>query len=170
METMLLWGLVLLGVAVLLGILELFLPSGGLIAVTAGIAALAGVVFLFRYDPTWGVIGLIGVLVFGPIGFFVGLNVWTKTPIGRRFIGEPSEAEEQARLEQEQRQADERLALVGLEGETITPLHPVGLVQIGDRRYDAHAETSMIEMGQRVRVSSVDGMHIKVRPAGEAEA
>jgi len=165
MDQMLLWGLVLLGAAVLLGVLELFLPSGGLIAVVAGLTALTGVGFLFRYDTAWGAIGLLGVVVLGPVGFFVGLNVWTKTAIGRRFIGEPSEDEERARVEQEHRQIEQRRSLVGVDGVAITPLRPVGMVELDGRRYDAHAETEMIESGQRVRVSSVDGMHIKVRPA-----
>ena len=51
MEPKLLWGLGLIGAALLLLLLEIFIPSMGVLFVTAIVVALAGVVTLFTYDP-----------------------------------------------------------------------------------------------------------------------
>jgi membrane-bound ClpP family serine protease len=52
---------------------------------------------------------------------------------------------------------------VGAEGVVVSPLRPVGVVRIGDARYDALAEAGLIEPGARVRVSEVYDNQIKVR-------
>ena len=44
MEDLLLWGLVLLGLGAVLLIAELFLPSGGILSVVAGVCAIAGII------------------------------------------------------------------------------------------------------------------------------
>lgn len=170
METYLAWGLGLIGIAVLLVVVEIFLPTGGLVAVLSALTALAGIVSLFLHDVTWGAIGLLGVLIAAPIAFFGGLRIWESSPIGRRMMGAPSDkelAEDQAEHAREQ---DERAALVGREGEAVTPLRPVGIVRIDGKRWDAHAELTFIESGERVVVTSADGMQIKVRRSGDPSA
>lgn len=168
MDPYLLWGLGLIGAAILLVAVELFVPSGGLIAVTAGLVAVAGIVCLFLADVAWGVLGLLGVLILAPIMFFGGLKVWTSTPIGRSMIGEQTESERLAAMESQNRELAERLALVGTEGEAITELRPVGVVRIDGTRYDAMADTQYISAGARVRVIHADGMQIKVRSVDSA--
>lgn len=163
MDPMLVWGLILFGLAILVAVFELFIPSAGVLAAVAGLTAVAGVVCLFIYDTTWGIVGLLVVLIMGPVGFVVGMNLWTKTAIGRHMIGAPTEAEEHAALEKQQHERAEREALIGLEGEAVTPLRPIGVVRIEGKRYDAHAEVQMVARGERVRVTAADGMQIKVR-------
>lgn len=168
MEPYLLWGLALLGVAVLLVAVELFVPSGGLIAVTAALVAVSGVVCLFIADPIWGVVGLLCVIVLAPIMFFGGLKIWASTPIGRMMIGEVSEADRLASIEAQTQDYQDRMALLDAEGEAITDLRPVGVVRIDGTRYDAMADTHMIEAGSRVRVIHIDGMMVKVRKVDSA--
>ena len=50
------WGIVLLGVALALFFVEVFIPSGGLIGIVAGVAAVFGIVLLFRVDTTLGLV------------------------------------------------------------------------------------------------------------------
>ena len=64
---------------------------------------------------------------------------------------------------EEERARDEKLALIGSEGKALTDLRPVGVIEIGGRRFDALAETRMIEGGARVRVTAVEYNQIKVR-------
>lgn len=160
---MLLWGLGLLGIAVLLVVIEVFLPSGGVIAATAGAVTIAGVVCLFIADPVWGLAGLLGVLIVGPIVVVGALNVWKSTAIGKQMMGVPSEEEVFQREEDERRRREELAAMVGLEGEAVTDLRPVGAIRVEGRRYDAVAELGFIESGSRVRITHADGMQIKVR-------
>jgi membrane-bound ClpP family serine protease len=161
---MLLLGLGLIAAGVLLMVAEVFIPSGGILAILAGVTSLVGVVILFYEDTTWGLIGVLGVLVLGPVGISFALKVWPNTPIGRRMLlGDLTEEEIALQKLAEKEERDRWRALVGAEGIVMTPLRPVGVVRIGDVRYDALAETGLIESGARVRVTAVQDNQIKVR-------
>ena len=114
MESMLYIGLALLAASVLLLVAEAFIPSGGLIALVSIGCALAGVVMLFRYDTMWGVIGLLSVLILGPMAFFGAMSMLPATPFGQKLIGGTTEAEQQAIAEAERAHAEARAALLGL--------------------------------------------------------
>lgn len=162
-EALLIWGIVLLVVAAFLLVLEVFIPSAGVIAVTSAVVAVSGIVCLFRYDATWGLIGSLAVLVVGPIlGGFM-LKIWPNTPIGRRLIGSPSDEDIAQAQETQKLEQAERLAIIGMEGQAITDLRPVGMAHIGGRRLDVLAESGWIKAGATVRVTHADGSQIKVR-------
>ncbi len=163
-EGLLIWGIVLIAIAALLLVLEVFLPSAGIIAVTSAVVAVAGIVCLFRYDTIWGLTGSLAVIVVGPLlGAFM-LKIWPNTPIGRRLIfGEQTEEDRVRLLQAEQSQGAERLALIGMEGAAITDLRPVGMAQIGSQRLEVLAETGWIKAGTPLRITHADGSQIKVR-------
>jgi len=163
-SAVLLLGLGLLAAAMLLVIAELFIPSGGLIALGAGAAAIAGIVVLFRHDVVWGFIGIGLVMIGTPIALSFALKVWPTTPIGRRMLmGEMTEERVEAKQAAERQARELRRALVGAEGEVLSTLRPVGIVQIGNQRHDALAETGIIEPGQRIKVTAVTDNQLKVR-------
>lgn len=166
MEPMLLWGLGLLAAAVLLLLLDIFIPSGGMLALTSLVTSIAGIVCLWRHSTTWGLIGVLMVVVIGPAIMIFGLNVWQHTPLGRKMIGAPSEEEQAAHAMAAEKERAARLALLGQEGTARTDLRPVGIVEIAGRRYDALAESSLIAAGARVRVTVVESNQIKVRAIG----
>lgn len=162
-EEFLFWGLGLVAAALMLIVVEVFVPSGGLISLAATGCAIAGVYCLFRYSPSWGLIGLLLLLVLGPAVFSFAIKIWPSTPIGRKMLGErPAEQVEAERL-QAQRERDRYLALIGQEGTVITDLRPVGMVQIAGKRYDALSEVGVVRAGSRIRVVSADPSQIKVR-------
>lgn len=163
MEPKLLWGLGLIGASLLLMIIEVFIPTAGVLFVTAVVTALAGVVTLFMYDVLWGVSGLLAVLVLGPMVGFSALNIWKNTPIGRRMIGSKTEAEREKEKQAELHERDEMMALIGLEGEAITDLRPVGVARFGGKRLDVTSEIGLITKGSRVVISTVESNLIKVR-------
>lgn len=170
MESMLYWGLGLLGVALLLVVVDIFVPSGGVLSLISITVAIAAVVCLFLHSVTWGLIGVLVVLVGGPVFFFIGLNVMPHTPIGRKLVlgnpgGEPEEgAEATPPPGSTVAGPDAALAaLVGQDGLVVTDLRPIGVVQVGERRYDARSETTMVRAGQRVRITGVDGSELRVR-------
>lgn len=47
----------------------------------------------------------------------------------------------------------ERKALIGLEGETVTALKPTGEVRIDGRFYNAVAEGTFVDKGERIRIT-----------------
>lgn len=163
-EELLFWGLALLGVALLLVIVEVFVPSGGLIAIGSAAAAIAGIVMLFRYNVTWGLVGMLMVIVLAPTMFAFALKVWPSTPIGRKMLGEKSIEERRAELAAAQRERDRMSALVGAEGIAMTDFRPIGVVIIDGERLDALSEIGFIRAGTKVRVTVIDSNQIKVRP------
>jgi membrane-bound serine protease (ClpP class) len=60
--------------------------------------------------------------------------------------------------------------LAGREGRTLTALHPVGLVLIGDRKYSAVSGGGFIERDRQVKVLKVEGSRILVRETTGGEA
>ncbi len=162
-DPLLLWGLGLLAAAALLVIVEVFIPSGGIIAITSGVVAVAGIVSLFRHDTTWGLIGVLLTVLCGPVIFGFAIKMLPNTPIGRRMLGVPDEGEVREQHMREQEERDEFASLQGEVGEVLSDLRPVGVVRINGKRYDALAEGAMVEAGSRVRVTVVNGRQIKVR-------
>jgi len=170
--TYLLWGFLLLGVAIALVALELFIPSGGLIAALAGVAVIGSITSFFMHDSTSGLVSLALYIVFSPIVLWAMFKFWIHSPLaGKMILGgsDPSvnndESDPMATAEQARR---ERLAqlreLIGAEGQTVTPLRPVGTVRIDGQRIDAMSESGTIEANTPVVVTDVYDNQIKVRP------
>ncbi|MEX2217241.1 MAG: NfeD family protein [Phycisphaerales bacterium] len=165
-EALLFWGLGLIAASLLLIVVEVFVPSGGLISLAATGCAIGGAYCLFRHDTVWGIIGLSILVVLGPAVFSFALKVWPSTPIGRKMLGEkPAEQVEAERLAGE-RERDKYLAMIGQEGVVVSDLRPIGTVQIGGKRYDALSEAGFVRAGSRVRVTLAEPSQIKVRAGG----
>lgn len=162
-EELLFWGIGLLAASLLLVIIEVFIPSGGLIAITAGGCAIAGLVFLFRYKLSWGVSGTLAMLVLAPTAFGFALKVWPSTPMGRRMLGAKSPEEEEADRLAALKERQKQQSLIGAEGIVLSDLRPVGMIQVDNVRMEALAETGMIRAGTRVRITVIESNQIKVR-------
>ena len=164
MESLLLLGIGLLLLALLLMVLEAFVPSGGILGIGAGISAIAGIVFLFKHDPMWGASGLLVTVILGPMAFISSIKMLPNTPIGRIMVGRSGEeiAEEKQAAQDAARRR--RSHLLEQEGTALTPMRPSGVVEINGERHDAIARGGLIESGNKVRVVKVDGLTIEVRP------
>ncbi len=168
----LLWGFILLGAVIALIAIELFVPSGGLIAAVAGIAAVGSIAAFFMYDTTAGALAIATYLVLGPIVGWAIFKFWLHSPMARHMIlggadelradgdSDPLTAAEKARRER----LDQLRGLIGAEGTTLTSLRPVGTVKIGGQRVDALAEGGTIDANTPVVVTDVYDNQIKVRP------
>lgn len=166
MEPTLLWGFGLFALAALLLLVEVFVPSGGLIGGISLLAAMAGVVAFWRHSTTWGLSSLLALLVLAPAAVAFAFKVWPNTPIGRLMIlGDPEEAERDAavRAERDLEEQRRRDALLNEEGVALTDLRPGGTVRIGKERHDALATGPVIEAGERVRVVGFETGQVKVR-------
>lgn len=167
-ESLFIWGLALLAIAVVLLALEVFVPSGGVISAISGVCALAGVIMLWRYDTTWGILGLVAVLVAGPAGIYWAFKSMPHTPIGRALLGGRPDDELEAMEDEQRDRLLSRRALIGRQGRAINDMHPVGEIEIDGEVYEALAEHAWIEAGDPVVVTHADGLSIKVRPAANA--
>jgi membrane-bound ClpP family serine protease len=162
-EELLFWGLGLLAASLLLVIIEVFVPSGGLIAVTAAGCAVVGVVFLFKYQLAWGISGTLAILILGPTSFGFALRVWPSTPIGRRMLGAKTPEEEEADRLAQLKERQKQQSLIGAEGTVVTDLRPVGIILVDNARMEALSESGFIRAGAKVRITMVESNQIKVR-------
>ncbi len=162
------WGVVLLTTAAVLLVVEVGLPSGGLISLGAAACAVAGLVCLTFEDTALGLWATLAVLIATPfiLGFMV--KVWPNTPIGRLLIlnGDGADESDEGTSEKPTRVAatEERpLPHVGQRGSAKTPLRPVGTCVIGGARLECLAEAGAIDAGADVEVVDVDGNEVRVR-------
>jgi len=160
-EPLLWWGLMLFGAAMAVVVLEMFVPSGGLLAVLSVSLAIAGVVSFWKHSTGWGLTSLAALLVFGPMVVAFMLKIYPDTFMGRRMILGNDGNSDDAPVDAE---AERLEALIGAEGTALTDLRPVGTIRVESERLEALAELGVIDAGARVRIVSVEGARIKVRP------
>jgi len=170
-EAYFIWGCVLFGVAVVLLFLELLIPSGGLIGLLCGLAAVASVVAFFQFDTAWGVGVGLAYIVLTPIVLVFFFKLWINSPLAKIMIlggkdqdnANYEEAAEVSEAERRKRLAELK-QLIGAEGVTETALRPVGTIRISGQRIDGMAESGIIEANTPVVVTDVYDNQIKVRP------
>jgi len=157
---LILWAIVLLGVAVVLFLIEVVVPSGGIIGFCSAVSMIAGIVMLFRFNTTLGLVGAILSMGAVPFLFAFALRLWPNTPIARLLLLKNPVRKEKA---QAMGSGGSLGQLEGAHGEALTDLHPVGTCRINSQRYECLAEAGIIRSGSPVCVVSVDGNQIKVR-------
>lgn len=145
---------------------EVFVPSGGLIAVLM-LLALGGSVFCafnawWETNPAYWWSYLASVLVLLPAVLIGAFTIFPRTPYGRRVLLDAPAPEEITAFAKEQ---VEFQALVGQRGQTVTPHSPGGMVSIKDRRYHSETRGMMLDAGEPVEVVAVRGNRLVIRLA-----
>lgn len=156
----LIWSILLLLVALTLGFLELFIPSGGVLAIGAVLALIGCLIFAFSQGMVFGLILLVVIVVGLPFFVWYMLKIWQSTPIGRRMLLDPSEDPALAPNEEIERHK----ALVGKTGTAKSLMMPGGIIEIEGHTYDAVSEGLPIDPGTLIAVVYVDGINLTVRP------
>jgi len=146
--------LVIAGVALLLA--EVFLP--GMIAGVLGVVCLLGaaVVGFAEFGPKTGSLILMAELIVGTILTILWMRYFPKTPLGRKYILDPSTAAH-APTESEK--------WMNREGVALSDLRPAGSARLDGEKVDVITSGEHLESGTRVKVVRVDGPSIFVRRA-----
>ena len=66
-DAYLIWGFILVAVAVVLLFVELLVPSGGVIGMLSAVAVIGSMIAFFKYDTTWGIASALAYPVLAPI-------------------------------------------------------------------------------------------------------
>jgi membrane-bound ClpP family serine protease len=144
--------------ALVLAFVDLFVPSGGVLIILGGLAATACVLLGFRSSQTMGMVMLTLVVASIPAFAILAINIWPKTPIGKRVIlGPPKNRAAGDRL------TERKSEFVGLVVTAESPLMPAGQLRIDGKRYNAVSEGEIIEPGQNVEVIDVRERSLIVR-------
>lgn len=151
--------LLLVGLGIV--VVELFVPSGGLLAVLSGLTLLSAVVVAFLSSPTMGIVILTAIALLLPTMFGVGVRVWPHTAFGRRMLAPPPATEEEILPDLEIRRHLQ--SLIGKRGRALSKMLPSGDVRIDGRVYDAMSDGMPVEPGELVEVTAVKMNRIEVR-------
>lgn len=138
-------------------IAEVFFVSMGLLSVIAGTLILAGDYLAFQHSQAFGWTLVILQILLIPILIRGAFKVLPRLPFGRRMLL-------QAPAEKPRAGTPAYARLVGEEGRTLSDLRPGGTATIGDQRLSVVAQGRFIPRDTEIRVVSVDGSEIRVRP------
>lgn len=161
------WASIILVAGLALAMLEVFVPSGGILGFLSVTAVVASVVLAFKTGPGVG-FTFLGIAVVGlPTVFSVALHYFPRTAIGQRVILGPPTDEEVSPDDELRRHLK---SLVGKYGVAISMMLPSGKVQIEGRLYDASSEGLPIDAGQSVMVVDLRAGGLIVRMAAAPKA
>jgi membrane-bound serine protease (ClpP class) len=162
--------LILLGLLLL--VVEVFVPSGGILFVLSIVAIVIGVTWVFYVPesegggPVSGAVTLTAVFILAPAVVAVAFHYWPRTAMGKRFFLPEPEADNTVAALPEYLEMEQ---LKGQIGKTVTQLRPSGVTLIQGHRIDTKTEGMFVEAGQWVRVIDVRAGQVTVRPLGEGE-
>jgi membrane-bound serine protease (ClpP class) len=143
-------------------VLEVFIPSGGIISVLSAVSLVASIVIASWQSPTTGpftglVFAAVTVIIV-PVIMATAFKYWPKTPMGKAFLGEPL-------TDDKVLPKDPRRALLGRVGVARSKMLPSGAVEIDGQMVDAVTQGQAIEPGTYIVVTEVRANRVVVRPA-----
>ena len=141
-------------------VLELFIPSQGILSIAAAASLIYGIVRCFLVSQLLGFIVAVVAVVTLPVFIIAMVRIWPNTWIGKRVAIRKAQRAVPGGSIPDSGKLD---TLLGQSGQTITDLRPVGAVMFGQDRVDCVAETGQIEKGSEVTVIRVEGVRVVVR-------
>ncbi len=154
----------LAGAGVLAIIIELFVPSAGLIGIAGLGSIVASIVIVYRTNGSLaGTIYLAVVMILVPIFIVLYFKFFPRSVVGRWLISKDSQDADKG---YSSFTAEKYSDLSGKQGVSLTILRPVGTVLIEGRKYSAVTGGEYIEKDQPVKVIKVEGSRIVVRRGG----
>lgn len=166
--TALVWIVVLFLLGLCVMVLEVFLPSGGILgflSVTAIVAAVATAFLEQGALAGMTVLAVAAVVVPGVLA--LAFRWFPETPLGRRVLPPPPDPLEMLPDAPTKLRLKE---LVGRTGRAATEMLPWGIVEIGGVQVDAISESGPIDVGTAVDAVGVQGRALVVISAAAREA
>jgi membrane-bound serine protease (ClpP class) len=145
-------------------ILEVFVPSAGIIGIAGLGSIIASVVIAFqRLGNLIGSVYLAVVLVLVPVFIVLYFRFFPRSPVGRWLISQDRQDKEKG---YSSFTPEKYVDLVGKEGTSLTILRPVGTVRIDGQKFSAVTGGEFIEKDKPVKVVKVEGSRVVVRQGG----
>lgn len=159
---MIYWALLLLAIGLCVVLLELFLPSAGILGILAGTLILAAIVLGFMDGLKTGALMLLLTLIALPSLLALMVKVWPHTPLGKLILLRDLKPEDV--LPNQSRNQDLKSQLEGQLGIAKTKMLPSGTIVVNGQKYDALSEGFAIGAGDPVQIVSVRENRIYVQP------
>ena len=151
------WAIILIVVGASLIVLELFIPSGGIIGFSSAASFIAAVIMGFQIDNNTGIAILGSALLTAGLMVALIIKYWHHTPIGSRAL--PPDLQVSAAV------VSNLEHLHGTHGISRSDLMPNGEVDIDGKCYDAVSSGTFIAVGSAVQVIDVRGNRLLVQAA-----
>jgi len=156
------WVVLLLALGLSVMVLEVFVPSGGVLGFVSIMAIIAAVTTAFlEVGALAGLTVLAVVVVTVPVLLGLAFRWFPETALGRRVLPPPPEGTEVVpRAEERKRRRD----LVGSVGQVVSDLLPWGTVAVAGEEVEALSDAGPLVPGTTVQVVGVQGLAVVVRP------
>ena len=154
-----LWTTLFFSLTLIVALLEMVVPSGGIFAVLAIAFLVTSIVFSFQANLFFGSLYTLSVCLFVPVFLWLALRIWPQTWIGRKILLAPEN--DPALIPNEDVQTLKQL--IGLQGMAKSTMLLGGLIEIEGKRYNAVSDAEPVESGDVVRVIRIEGTSIIVR-------
>ena len=156
------WSIGLVAIGMFVMLLELFVPTAGMLGVVAFIFRVAGIVVGFTVSFSLGITLIIVTLLAILLLFALMVKIWPKTPIGRRILLTPVNSPDD--VLPHSKYLDEIHEAVGQLGIAKTKMLPSGIVIVNGIKFDALSDGLPIDQGDAIKVVAVKGNRIVVQP------
>lgn len=159
MTTLIIWLIIF---ALFFFILELFIPSGGILGLCSLFCVILSIIFTYQISPTLGNTAIAIAIVGVPLFMLLGMRILPNTPLIKRFSLKDKQPANSV-IYDKNRDTDPQ-SLVGLEGVTLTDLRPIGTCLINNNRMECTSNHGVIPHNTKIKVTSVSGLDVKVEP------
>jgi len=159
------WAILLLLAGLLLIAIEVFIPSGGLIAVASSACIVFSVMCAWQaWWPAkvgcfYGYLAVLALII--PSVLILAFKIWPHTPMGRRAILAGPRLEDVTPFVEEEQHLRK---LIGRVGQTASVLNPAGIINLDGERLHCQSEGMIIEVRMPVQVIAVQAQRLVVRP------
>ena len=158
--TALVWVILLLVVGLAVMVLEVFLPSGGMLGFLSLTSIVAAIATAFvELGATAGLTVLAVATVVVPAVLALAFHWFPETPLGRRVLPPPPDPFDVAPAAARRRELEK---LVGRPGRALSEMLPWGVVEIDGVRVEAMSEGGPIDRGAAVEAVGVQGRDLVV--------
>ena len=140
-------------------VMEIFVPSFGLLTAIALLCGAAGMFMFFQQGTVVGWIGVGIAAVLIPLVWIIVYRIFPNTRFGRHIILQKVNRPKGDAIPD----TDSLKELLGAEGVVLTPLRPVGNCEFPQQKVECVAETGYIEKDKKVTVVRVQGTQLTVR-------
>jgi membrane-bound serine protease (ClpP class) len=144
-------------------IIEVFVPSGGVISICAFACLFGGIYIFYQHGTAACVAGVIVAIIMIPTVLVLAYKIFPKTKFGKGII--------LARPQREQGDAvpdsDKLKGLLGATGVVLTPLRPVGTCDFSGERVECVTESGYVDKGRKITVIDVESTQVTVREVKE---
>ncbi len=145
-------------------IVEVFVPSGGLIGICALVCLIGGVAIFFQHSTVVGLIGVGLAIAMIPAALIIAYKIFPRTRFGKSVTLTPPKRQGGDAVPDTPQLKD----MPGAVGVVLTPLRPVGMCDFSGRRVECVAESGYVDKGKKVKVIRVESSQVTVRVIEES--